>query len=525
MKIQRALVSVFDKTGIVEFAKELSAMGIEIVSSGGTSRELAKSGIKVTDVASVTGFPEMMDGRVKTLHPKIHGAILADRSKKSHLDEAKKAGVELIDLVVVNLYPFEQVTANEKVELGEAIENIDIGGPTLVRSAAKNYSSVGVVVNPKRYESVIAELKKEKCSLSEQTRKSLALEAFEHVAHYDVVIEQYLRKEFGIGGSNLKYPDYLNLSFKKIQNMRYGENSHQTAAFYIDNHKRDPCVSSGKCLQGKEISFNNILDINSAFELVKEFAEPTTVIVKHNNPCGVATDSKLVESYKKALAVDSEAAFGGVIAFNREVTDADFAKLICERFYEVIVAPHFSDSARAVFSTKKNLRLIEMGALKLPIKRETFADYRSVVGGFLVQDADTELLDKKNLKVVTKRKPTEQELKDLLYAWTVSKYVRSNAIIYARDNRAVGIGAGQMKRVDAAKLAAMIAESYGDTVKGCAMASDAFFPFRDGIDEAAKRGVTCVIQPGGSIKDQEVIAAADEHGMAMVFTGIRHFRH
>ena len=308
--------------------------------------------------------------------------------------------------------------------------------------------------------------------------------------------------------------------------MRYGENSHQTAAFYLDNHKRDPCVSNGKCLQGKELSFNNILDINSAFELVKEFAEPTTVIVKHNNPCGVATDAKLFESYKKALAVDSEAAFGGVIAFNRSVEDAGLANLICERFYEVIVAPHFNDAARTVFAAKKkNLRLIEMGELKLPIKRDSFPDYRSVVGGFLVQDADTELLDEKNLKVVTKRKPTAQEMKDLLYAWTVCKYVRSNSIIYARDNRAVGIGAGQMKRVDAARLAAMIAESYGDTVKGCAMASDAFFPFRDGIDEAAKRGVTCVIQPGGSIKDQEVIAAADEHGMAMVFTGIRHFRH
>lgn len=523
MKIQRALVSVFDKTGIVEFAKELSAMGIEIVSSGGTSRELAKSGIKVREVSEVTGFPEMMDGRVKTLHPKIHGAILADRSKKSHLEEAKKAGVELIDLVVVNLYPFEKVTESGNTSLKEAIENIDIGGPTLVRSAAKNYSSVGVVVNPQRYESVIAELKKEKGGLSEGTRKQLALEAFEHVAHYDVVIEQYLRKAFG--GDASKYPQYLNLSFKKIQNMRYGENSHQTAAFYLDNHKRDPCVSSGKCLQGKELSFNNILDINSAFELVREFSEPTTVIVKHNNPCGVATDTKLDESYKKALAVDSEAAFGGVIAFNRDVDDATLAKLICERFYEVIVAPHFSDGARAVFSAKKNLRLIEMGALKLPIKRSSFPDYRSVVGGFLVQDSDTELLDEKNLKVVTKRKPTEQEMKDLFYAWTVCKYVRSNAIIYARDNRAVGIGAGQMKRVDAARLAAMIAESYGDTVNGCAMASDAFFPFRDGIDEAAKRGVACVIQPGGSIKDKEVIAAADEHGMAMVFTGIRHFRH
>jgi phosphoribosylaminoimidazolecarboxamide formyltransferase/IMP cyclohydrolase len=521
MQIKRALVSVFDKTGLEDFARELSALNIEIISSGGTAKALAKAGINVKEVSEVTGFPEMMEGRVKTLHPKVHGGILADRSKKAHMEEAKNNAIGLIDLVVVNLYPFEQVVSKPNVPLEEAIENIDIGGPTLVRSAAKNFASVGVVVNPKRYDAIIAELRQTKGELSEKTRADLALEAFEHVAHYDVVIEQYLRKAFGKVG----YPDYLNVSFKKIQDMRYGENAHQTASFYADPQGiKQPSVATGKQLQGKELSFNNILDVNSAFELCKEFAEPTVVIVKHNNPCGVASDSNLVSAYKKALAVDSEAAFGGVVAVNRKV-EGDLAKLMSERFYEVVVAPEFTAEAKEAFAAKKNLRIMEMGHVTFPIKREAHRRYRSVVGGLLVQDADTELLDEKALKVVTKRKPTDQEMKDLLYAWRIAKHVKSNAIVYARGNQAVGIGAGQMKRVDAAKLAAMIAESFGETVKGSAMASDAFFPFRDGVDEAAKRGVTCIIQPGGSIRDAEVIAAADEKGMAMVFTGMRHFRH
>jgi phosphoribosylaminoimidazolecarboxamide formyltransferase/IMP cyclohydrolase len=522
MVIQRALVSVFDKRGLESFAKGLSGLGIEIVSSGGTAKALSKAGIKVTEVSELTDFPEMMEGRVKTLHPKIHGGILADRSKKAHLTEAKKNKIELIDLVVVNLYPFEQVTEKENVSLEEAIENIDIGGPTLVRSAAKNYASVGVVVNPDDYDKVLEELKENK-ELSEETRKNLALTAFEHIAHYDVIIENWLRKKFGNGNV---YPEYLNLSFRKIQDMRYGENHHQSAAFYLDNHKKDPCIGTAEYHQdqGKSLSYNNILDANSALELVREFANPTVVIVKHNNPCGVASDNSLMEAYKKALAVDSEAAFGGVIATNREL-DEKLAELIVTRFYEVIIAPSFSEKAVEVFSKKKNLRLIKTGKFKSGEERTPYKTYRSVVGGLLVQDADTKLLDKDKLKVVTKRKPTEQEMKDLIYAWTICKHVKSNSIIYARGNKAVGIGAGQMKRVDAAKLAAMIAESFGETVKGCAMASDAFFPFRDGIDEAAKRGVTCVIQPGGSIRDAEVIAAADEHGIAMVFTSIRHFRH
>lgn len=520
-KVQRALVSVFDKDGLEEFAKGLSSLGIEIVSSGGTAKALAKAGITAKEVSEVTGFPEMMEGRVKTLHPKIHGGILADRSKKAHLEEAKKNQIGLIDLVAVNLYPFEKVTGDGKATLEEAIENIDIGGPTLVRSAAKNYKSVAVIVNPKRYGEVLEELKKTG-SISEQTRKSLALEAFEHVAHYDTVIEKYLRVAFG----GAKYPEYLNLSFKKIQDLRYGENHHQSAAFYLDDHSKEPCIGTAKYSQeqGKTLSYNNILDANSALELVREFGKPTVVIVKHNNPCGVASDPSLMEAYKKALAVDSEAAFGGVIAANMEM-DEKLAELIVTRFYEVIVAPSFTKGALEVFSKKKNLRLIETGKFKSGEERDAMPTYRSVVGGLLVQDADAKLLENEKLKVVTKRKPTEQEMKDMVYAWTICKHVKSNSIIYARENRAVGIGAGQMKRVDAARLAANIAESYGETVKGCAMASDAFFPFRDGIDEAAKRGVTCIIQPGGSIRDAEVIAAADEHGMAMIFTGMRHFRH
>jgi phosphoribosylaminoimidazolecarboxamide formyltransferase/IMP cyclohydrolase len=521
VKVQRALVSVFNKDGIEEFSKGLSSLGIEIISSGGTAKALSKAGIKVREVSEVTGFPEMMEGRVKTLHPKIHGGILADRSKKSHLEEATKNQIGLIDLVVVNLYPFEKVTENGNASLEEAIENIDIGGPTLVRSAAKNYKSVAILVNPKRYGNVLDELKKTG-SISEQTRESLALEAFEQVAHYDMIIEKYLRAAFG----GAKYPEYLNLSFKKIQDLRYGENHHQTAAFYLDNYTKEPCVGNAKYSQeqGKTLSYNNILDANSALELVREFSKPTVVIVKHNNPCGVASDPLLMEAYKKALSVDSEAAFGGVIASNLEI-DEKLAELIITRFYEVIVAPSFSKDAISVFSKKKNLRLVETGKFNSGEEREPTPTYRSVVGGLLVQDADAKILDEEKLKIVTKRKPSEQEMKDMVYAWTICKHVKSNSIIYARENRAVGIGAGQMKRVDAAKLAAMIAESYGETVKGCAMASDAFFPFRDGIDEAAKRGVTCIIQPGGSIRDAEVIAAADEHGMAMIFTGMRHFRH
>ncbi len=521
MSIKRALLSVYNKEGIVEFGKFLSEQGVGIISSGGTSKTLRGAGIQTFDVSDLTGFPEMMGGRVKTLHPKIHGGILAKRSQKKHMEQAQNMGIGMIDIVIVNLYPFEEVIQNPNCTLEEAIENIDIGGPTLLRAAAKNYQNVLVLSNPQSYAEVMQEIS-ETGDVCEKTRERLALETFEYISHYDTVIETYLRSKFA---PDEKTPNYLNLSFKKIQDLRYGENPSQgNAAFYKDAQFSGCTIAESRQLQGKELSYNNILDMNSAFALLKEFAEPTVVILKHNNPCGVATDPELVKAYKKALSVDQDAAFGGIVCVNRKL-DADLAKEIVTRFYEVIVAPSFSEEALAIFSKKKKLRAIEMGDCKFPLKRPPLLSYRSICGGLLTQDVDNELYDPEKLKVVTKRKPTEQEMTNLLYAWTVCKYVKSNAIVYARDNQAIGIGAGQMKRIDAARLAVNIAESHGETVKGCAMASDAFFPFRDGIDTAAERGVTCIIQPGGSIRDQDVIDAANEHGMAMVFTGMRHFRH
>ena len=517
MSVKRALISVFDKKGIVEFAKSLSDLNIEIISSGGTAKLLKSEQIKVTDVSTFTGFPEMMDGRVKTLHPKVHGAILADRSKKTHLEQAKKQGIELIDLVVVNLYPFEQVINNSNLET--AIENIDIGGPALLRSAAKNYKDVACVVNPARYPDIINELLNNK-KISEKTRETLALEVWEHVAHYDVIIETYFRKVFK---KDKKPPEYLNLTFKKWQDLRYGENPHQGAAIYIDTNFNGPSVLNAKQLQGKHLSYNNIQDAASAFELVKEFDEPTAVIVKHNNPSGVASSHDIVEAYKLARSVDPEAAFGGVVAINQPVS-GDLAKEIISVFVEIVLAPSFSEAAKDVFKVRRNLRLLEI--IDFKTKRAPYKEYKTVAGGLLAQDADTLLLEK-GMRFITKRKPTREEMQAMLYAWKIAKYVKSNAIVYARPNRAVGIGAGQMKRVDAAKLAAMIARDYSGEIslRGCAMASDAFFPFRDGIDYAAKLGITAIIQPGGSLKDEEVIKAADEHNIAMIFTGVRHFRH
>ncbi len=521
MSIKRALLSVYNKEGIVEFGKFLSEHGVGIVSSGGTSKTLRGGDVQTFDVSDLTGFPEMMGGRVKTLHPKIHGGILAKRSQKEHMDQAQDMGIGMIDLVAVNLYPFEEVTHKPDCTMEEAIENIDIGGPTLLRAAAKNYQSVIVISNPERYPEVIKEIS-ETGEVSEKTREKLALETFSYLTHYDTVIESYLRSKLA---PEEKTPKYLNLSFSKMQDLRYGENPSQgNAAFYKDSQFSGCCIADSKQLQGKELSYNNVLDMNAAFALVKEFKEPTVVIVKHNNPCGVATDDNLVEAYKKALSVDQDAAFGGIVCVNRKL-EADLASEIVTRFYEVVVAPSFSPEALEIFSKKKRLRAIEVGQCEFPIKRPPLLSYRSICGGLLTQDVDTWLYEPANLKVVTKRQPTPQEMKDLLYAWTVCKYVKSNSIVYARANQAIGIGAGQMKRVDAARLAANIAESHGETVKGCAMASDAFFPFRDGIDAAAERGVTSIIQPGGSIRDQETIDAANEHGMAMVFTGMRHFRH
>lgn len=521
MLIKRALLSVYNKEGIVDFAKFLEEKGVGIVSSGGTSRELRKGGVQTFDVSDLTGFPEMMGGRVKTLHPKIHGGILAKRHEKEHVEQARNLGIGMIDLVAVNLYPFEEAVSKEGCTIEDALENIDIGGPTLLRAAAKNYVNVVVVSNPSRYQEIMAEIESTG-DVSGETRKGLAVETFMNVTRYDALIEKYLRAQFLPGE---KAPEYLNLSFGKLQDLRYGENPFQkNAALYGDPQVPPPLVSSSSQLQGKQLSYNNILDIDSALGLVREFGDPTAVIVKHNNPCGVATREKLAEAYKVALSVDSNAAFGGVVCTNRRI-EGPLAKEMVSRFYEAVVAPSFSDGALEAFSAKKNLRVIAFGESKFPSPPSPHITYRSVGGGLLIQDADTVLYDKESLKTVTKRNPTKAEMKDLLYAWTVCKYVKSNSIVYARRNQAVGIGAGQMKRVDAARLAADIAESYGESVKGCAMASDAFFPFRDGVDAAAERGVTSIIQPGGSIRDQEVIDAANERGIAMVFTGMRHFRH
>lgn len=519
-KIKRALVSVFEKTNIVEFCRELSNLGVEIISSGGTAKLLKENNISVKEISSITRFPEMMDGRVKTLHPKIHGGILADRENKKHLEEAKKQEIGLIDMVVVNLYPFEKVISKDETKVNEAIENIDIGGPTLIRAAAKNYKNVVVVCKPGRYNEIIEELKDKK-DISKEKREELALEAFEHISHYDVVIERYLRSKF----NSKEYPCYLNLSFEKIQDLRYGENSHQSAGFYKDTQVRTPNLSTVKKLQGKELSYNNILDSNSALEIVKEFEEPTAVVMKHNNPCGVATRKTIEEAYEIAFEQgDPQAAFGGIIALNRKVSK-ELAEKIVSSFLEVVIAPGFSDESLEILKKKKRLRALELGKVNFPIKRENHKTYRSVVGGVLTQDFDNITYDKDNLRVVTKRKPTEQEMKDLLYAWKVAKYVVSNSVVYAKDSATIGIGAGQMKRVDSAKIAGMIAKQYGRELKGSCMASEAFLPFRDGIDAAAEVGVTAVIQPGGSIRDQEVIDATNEHEMAMVFTGIRHFKH
>jgi phosphoribosylaminoimidazolecarboxamide formyltransferase/IMP cyclohydrolase len=515
MKIQRALISVYDKEGAAEFAKGLSDEGIEIISSGGSANLLMENGIPVTRISDYTGFPQMMDGRVKTLHPKVHGGILANRSKEEHMRQAKDNDIGMIDLVAVNLYPFEETIKTGSLE--DAIEKIDIGGPSLIRAAAKNYKDVATIIRPERYEKVLSEIRSDG-SITDETRKVLALEAWEHISHYDAVIENYFREQFGY---NDTYPEYLNLSMKKKQDLRYGENPHQSASFYLNDNQKEPSISNARQLQGKELSYNNILDGNAALELLKEFEEPTAVVVKHNNPSGVASDDDILEAYKTARSVDPEAAFGGVVTINLEIGE-ELAKEITSKFVEMVIAPSFSDGALEIFSKKKKLRIMETGELNR--KREPFREYRSVVGGLLVQDANLKLHDGQ-FNVVTKRKPSDEEMASMKYAWKVCKYVKSNSIVYARPKRVVGIGAGQMKRVDAANLAAMIADEFGLELDGCAMASDAFFPFRDGIDAAAKRGVTSVIEPGGSIRDQEVIDAADEHGMTMVFTGVRHFRH
>ncbi|MCX6775837.1 MAG: bifunctional phosphoribosylaminoimidazolecarboxamide formyltransferase/IMP cyclohydrolase [Candidatus Micrarchaeota archaeon] len=512
-EVKRALISVSDKSGVAELANGLSELGIGIISTGGTAKILREKGIQVKEVSDITGFPEMLDGRVKTLHPKIHAGILALRSKKEHLEQLAKHGIEGIDLVIVNLYPFEQIISKKVFRHEDAVENIDIGGPTLIRAAAKNYESIGVVVDPADYPEVLKELRENK-SLALQTRERLATKAFQHTARYDALIGGYFEKKFG----GEMFPRFLTLSFEKEMDLRYGENPHQKASFYRESESDEASISKAKKLQGREISYNNMLDADSALELLKEFEEPAVVIVKHNSPCGVAVNKNLKDAYLKAKATDPEAAFGGVVALNRTV-DGGTAEQIISVLTDVVVAPHYSREALEIFSKKKNMRVLEVGSFST--KKNERRELRSINGGLLVEERNTKLLIGEP-KVVTKRKPTEAEMKALLFAWEVCKHVKSNAIVYSFEDRTVGIGAGQMKRSDASKLGAMKAV---ESLRGAVLASDAFFPFRDAVDIAAKAGVTAIIQPGGSKNDQQVIDACNEHNIAMVFTGIRHFRH
>ncbi|WP_021024115.1 bifunctional phosphoribosylaminoimidazolecarboxamide formyltransferase/IMP cyclohydrolase [Salinivibrio costicola] len=523
--IRRALLSVSDKTGVVEFAQALAQRGVELLSTGGTARLLAENGLAVTEVSEHTGFPEMMDGRVKTLHPKIHGGILGRRGQDDAVMEQHQ--IAPIDMVVVNLYPFAQTVANPDCTRDQAIENIDIGGPTMVRSAAKNHADVTIVVNSQDYDRVLTEMDQHQQSLTHATRFDLAIAAFEHTAAYDAMIANYFGTQVPAyhhaeDSQESPFPRTLSQHWVKKQDMRYGENSHQAGAFYTEAHPQEASVATATQLQGKALSYNNIADTDAALECVKEFEQPTCVIVKHANPCGVAIGEDLLSAYQRAYQTDPTSAFGGIIAFNREL-DGDTAHAIVERqFVEVIIAPRVSDAAKAVVAAKKNVRLLECGQWQA---RTTGWDSKRVNGGLLVQARDQGMVGLDDLRIITERQPTDKELSDALFCWKVAKYVKSNAIVYAKDNMTIGVGAGQMSRVYSAKIAGIKAADEQLEVAGSVMASDAFFPFRDGIDAAAKAGITCVIQPGGSMRDEEVIAAANEHGMAMVFTGMRHFRH
>ncbi|HMU54516.1 MAG TPA: bifunctional phosphoribosylaminoimidazolecarboxamide formyltransferase/IMP cyclohydrolase [Nitrospira sp.] len=514
--IKRALISVSDKTGIVDLAKGLEALGAEILSTGGTAKALRDAGVKVTDVAAYTGSPEILDGRVKTLHPKIHGGLLGRRSVPAHVDQMKQHNIGPIDVVVVNLYPFEATISKPHCPFDEAIENIDIGGPSMLRSAAKNHEDVFVVVDPADYPRVLEAAKS--TADTGPLRRELAMKVFQHTARYDGAIAGYLEKQSH--GAAAKFPKILSLQYELAETLRYGENPHQQGAFYRELHSQEPSVSRGKILHGKAMSYNNFLDANSALELAKEYDDTAVAIIKHNNPCGVALGATPVEAYVKARETDPVSAFGGVIAFNRPV-DLAAAKEITSTFVEVVVAPGFADDALAELKRKKDLRLLDVGPL-VKVKQEGY-DLKKLVGGLIVQDRDLGVLaDLRSLSVPTVRKPTDEEYAACAFAWKVCKHVKSNAIIYAKPGQTVGIGAGQMSRVDSVKLAAMKAQM---PIKGCVMASDAFFPFRDGIDAAAQAGITAVIQPGGSIRDAEIVKAADEHGMTMILTAMRHFRH
>jgi phosphoribosylaminoimidazolecarboxamide formyltransferase/IMP cyclohydrolase len=511
LKIRRALLSVSNKEGLVELAKTLHEFGIEMISTGGTFDLLKKEGIPVKQVSDVTGFPEILDGRVKTLHPKIHGGILGRLDDPNHVRQMKEHDIAPIDLVVVNLYPFEQTIAKPTVSLEDAIEQIDIGGPAMVRASAKNYKHTVVVVDPSQYPALATELREQSGEILEPTRYTFAVKAFEHTARYDATIAAFLAGKL----PQSEMPDHISVSLNKTYKLRYGENPHQQAAVYgsFDGYFEK--------LHGKELSFNNLLDIQAAASLCAEFEEPTVVIVKHNNPCGVASANSIEEAYKLALATDPKSAFGGIVCLNRPVNEK-FTSAVNEIFTEVIIAPDFPNSALAMLTGKKDRRLVRQCK---PLDADSNFDIRSIAGGLLVQTPDTHKLVMDDLKCVTKRQPTASELQALLFAWNVAKHVKSNAIVYAKSGQTLGIGAGQMSRIDSSRIAALKAQEAGFDLKGCAVASDAFFPFPDGLLEAVRVGATAVIQPGGSVRDAEVIKAADEHNVAMVFTGIRHFRH
>ena len=512
MKIKRALLSVSDKTGLIEFARELHEMGVEIISTGGTMKALREAGIPVIYVSDVTGFPEIMDGRVKTLNPFIHGGILAIRDNGDHVAAMEKHGITGIDMVVVNLYPFRQTIANPEATLSDAIENIDIGGPAMIRAAAKNFNYVTVVVNPARYETVLAALRQEG-SVAAELRMALAQEAYGHTAEYDACISRYLAAQAG----ETLFPDKLHLVYEKVENLRYGENPHQQAAFYKESGSKDQGIAHARQLHGKELSFNNIVDLEAAWTIVNDFDEPAAAIIKHTNPCGTGIGSTIAEAYDRAYTADPVSAFGGIVAVNRSV-DKAAADQMSTLFLEAVIAPAFAPEALAVLTAKKNLRLLEAPALA---KGEE-ADLKKVSGGLLLQQMDRPVEQTGEYRVVTKRQPTENEWQQLVFAWKVVKHVKSNAIVVANHNKTLGVGAGQMNRVGAAAIAL---EQAGAAANGAVLSSDAFFPFGDTVEAAAKAGITAIIQPGGSVRDEESITAADKYGIAMVFTGIRHFKH
>ena len=515
-KIKRALVSVSNKEGIVEFCSSLSKdHGIEIISTGGTLKTLQDSGIDAIDISAHTGFPEIMDGRVKTLHPKVHGGILSRREIDKEVVTQNE--IEEIDLVVVNLYPFIETVSKKETTLEIAIENIDIGGPSMIRSSAKNSLYVGVIVEPNDYHSVLNEINENDGSLSLKTRKKLAAKAFTHTANYDAAISNYLNEQEG------SLPKYIFGRYELKQELRYGENPHQSASFYVEaDKKHESGISNATQLQGKELSYNNIADTDAAYECVKTFTDPACVIVKHANPCGIALGKNILEAYEKAFASDETSAFGGIIAFNEPLDLSTANKILENQFVEVIIAPRISKEVQNAFSVKENIRLLETQALGSPNQEPKLL---SVNGGLLIQDNDIGHIAKEDIKIVSDREPSKEEIENCLFAWKVCKFVKSNAIVYTKNFQTIGIGAGQMSRIDSAQIAASKALERGFETRGCCMASDAFFPFRDGIDAAANIGITSVIQPGGSMRDQEVIDAANEAGMAMLFTGMRHFRH